>query len=168
MVDMKLVLVIVLLLSAVSAGAADSGVEEKVKAIRVKYAQIEKGLKDARQVKRDLPGESAEGGELTAWFRDRSVAKLSATFFGEMGKAQEEYYFWDSELIFVFRVESHYTEPMSGVVKNKTEERFYFADGKLIRWLDAAKKEVTSGVSERERELLASAKRYAARIEDGR
>jgi hypothetical protein len=142
--------------------AADPAVEGNVKAIRAKCAQIEKGLKDARQVKRDLPGESAEGGELTAWFRDRSVAKLSARFFGETGKAVEEYYFWDSELIFVFRVESHYTKPMSGVTKNKTEERFYFADGKLIRWLDAQKKEVTSGLSTRERELLADSKKYSA------
>jgi len=162
---MKKLLVIAWLLSAVSIGAADPAVEEKIKAIRVKYAQIEKGLKDARQVKRDLPGESAEGGQLTAWFRDRSVTKLSATFFGETGKAIEEYYFWDSELIFVFRVESHYTMPMSGVVKNKTEERFYFADAKLIRWLGPAKKEVTSSVSERERELLASAKKYSTLVQ---
>ena len=161
---MKLVLVIVWLLSAVSIGAADSGVEEKIKAIRAKYAQIEKGLKTCRQVKRDLPGESAEGGELTAWFKDRSVTKLSATFFGEMGKADEEYYFWDSELIFVLRVESHYTEPMSGVVKNKTEERFYFNDEKLIRWLNSDKKEAANNPSqaERERELLAAAKKYSA------
>ena len=161
---MKTLLVIVWLLSAVSIGAADSVVEEKIKAIRAKYAQIEKGLKDCRQVKRNLPGESAEGGELTAWFKDRSVTKLSATFFGEMGKADEEYYFWDSELIFVLRVESHYTEPMSGVVKNKTEERFYFNDEKLIRWLNSDKKEAANNPSkaERERELLAAAKKYSA------
>jgi hypothetical protein len=145
-----------------SARAADPAVEEKIKAIRTKYAQIEKALKDCRQVKRDLPGESAEGGELTAWFRDRSVTKLSAMFYGESGKALEQYYFWDSELIFVFRVDWHYTQPTSGVVKNKTEDRFYFADGKLIRWLDPAKKEVTTGVSERERDLLARAKKYSA------
>jgi hypothetical protein len=155
-------LVIVSLLGAALVSAAGPVVEEKVKAIRAKYAQIEKGLKDARQVKQDLPGESAEGGELMAWFRDRSVAKLSATFFGETGKAVEEYYFWDSELIFVFRVEWHYTKPISGVVKSKTEERFYFSDSKLIRGLDGQKKEVTSGLSTRERELMADSKKYSA------
>jgi len=161
----KLLAIVCLLAAARSLQANDPAVEEKIKAIRTKYAQIEKGLKDARQVKRDLPGESAEGGELTAWFRDRSVTKLSATFYGETGKALEEYYFWDSELIFIFRVESHYTKPMSGVVKTKTEDRFYFADGKLIRWLDPAKKEVTSGVSERERGLLTSAKKYSTLVQ---
>jgi hypothetical protein len=95
---------------------------------------------------------------------------LSAKFLGETGKALMEYYFWDDQLIFVLRVESHYTKPMSGVVKTKTEERFNFADGSLIRWLDAQKKDVTASAekSARERDLLADAKKYSARIEDGR
>jgi hypothetical protein len=153
-----------LVAAAMSVYAADSSVEEKVKSIRTKYAQIEKGLKDCRQVKRELPGESAEGGELTAYFKDRSVEKLSATFLGETGKALEEYYFWNSELIFVFRVESHYTKPMSGVVQTKTEERFYLADGKLIQWLGADKKPhaMDAEAEKRGRELLAAAKKYSA------
>lgn len=144
--------------------AAEPSVEETVITIRARYTQIEKNLKGARQVKRDLPGESTEGAELKAYFKDRSVKKLSATFFGETGKALEEYYFWNSELIFVFRVESHYTKPMSGVVKTKTEERFYFAEEKLIRWLNGQKKDVTASAetANRERELLAGAKKYSA------
>jgi hypothetical protein len=151
-------------LTAAPVQAADSSVEEKVKTIRVRYAEIERGLKDCRQVKRDLPGESAEGGEMTAYFKDSSVRKLSAKFLGETGKALEEYYFWNSELIFVLRVESHYTKPMSGVVKTKTEDRFYFADGKLIQWLGVDKKprEMDAEAEKRGRELLASAKKYSA------
>jgi hypothetical protein len=154
----------------VSVQAGDPAVEEKVKAIRAQYSEIEGSLKDCKEAKRDLPGESAEGGELTAYVKDSSVRKLSAKFFGETGKALQEYYFWDNQLIFVLRVESHYTKPMSGVVKNKTEERFYFANGSLIRWLDAQKKDVTASAekSARERDLLADAKKYSARIEDGR
>ena len=135
-----------------------------VKTIRARYAQIEKNLKGARQVTRDLPGEAAEGGELKAYFKDRSVEKLSAMFFGETGKVVEEYYFWNSELIFVFRVESRYTKPLSGAVKSKTEERFYFADSKLIRWLGQGNKPVSLGTEsdERARELSESAAKYKA------
>jgi hypothetical protein len=152
-----------LLLASASARAADPVVEEKIKSIRAKYAQIEKGLKDCRQVKRELPGESAEGGELIGYFKDRSVEKLSATFFGETGKAEEQYYFWNTELIFVVRAEWHYTKPMSGVTKSKTEQRFYFADGKLIRWLNPDKKEVTADAAkaDREAQVLAGAKKYS-------
>ena len=115
-------------------------------------------------------GESTEGGELTAYLKDSSVRKLSAKFFGESGKALEEYYFWENQLCFVLRVDSAYTKPMSGVVKNKTEERFYFASGKLIQWLAADKKPhaLDAEGQKRGEELLASAKKYSARIEDGR
>ena len=162
----KILAMVCLLFAAVSLGAADSAVEEKIKAIRAKYDEIEKELKDCRQVKRDLPGESAEGGELTAWFKGTTVRKLSARFFGETGKALEEYYFADDQLIFVLRVETHYTKPMSGVTKDKTEQRFYFADGKLIRWLNPDKKDVTSDAAkpEHEHELLAAAKKYSAMV----
>ena len=160
----KLLVIVCLFAVATSLRAADPSIEEKIKSIRAKYAQIEKGLKDARRVKRDLPEESTEGGELTAWFKDRSVEKVSALFMGEMGKAVEEYYFWNSELIFMFRVESRYTEMFSGVVKSKKEERFYFADGKLIQWLGADKKPrpMDAEAEKRGGELIASAKRYSA------
>jgi hypothetical protein len=155
-----------LLAVATSLRAADPAVEEKTKSIRAKYAAMEKELKDCRQVKRDLAGESAEGGELTAYFSESNLEKLSAKFFGETGKAVEEYYFAENRLIFVLRVESHYTKPMSGVVKNKTEQRFYFAGGKLIRWLNPDNKDVTgdAAAAERQRELLASAKKYSTMV----
>ena len=160
----KLLCLACLVLFVAAANAADSSIEQKVKRIRAQYGQIERGLKQCRQVKRDLPGESAEGGELMAYFKDRSVEKLSAKFFGETGRALEEYYFWDSELIFVLRVESAYTKPMSGVVKSKTEERFYFADGKLIRWLGNGNKPVSLGAESDKRaaELLESAAKFKA------
>src|SRR3954468_12279502 len=144
--------------------AAEPSIDEKIKSIRVKYAQIEKGLKSSRAVKRDLPGESAEGGELTAWFKDRSVEKLSAKFLGETGKALEEYYFWDSELIFVFRVEWRYTKPMSGVTKSRTKDRYYFDSGKLIQWLNADKKRLplNDESGKRGSELQESAAKYLA------
>jgi len=153
-----------LMMSVALIQAADSSVEEKVKVIRGRYAEIEASLKNCRQVKRDLPGESTEGGELTAYLKDSSVRKLSAKFFGESGKALEEYYFWENQLFFVLRVDSAYTKPMSGVVKNKTEERFYFASGKLIQWLDADKKprSLDAESQKRGQELLASAKKYSA------
>jgi hypothetical protein len=157
-------LLIALLFVATSVQAVASSVEETVKTIRARYSEIERGLKDCRQVKRDLPDESAEGGELTAWFKGPSLQKLSARFFGESGKALEEYYFLGDQLVFVLRVESRYTKPMSGVVKTKTEERFYFADAKLIRWLGDGNKPVPLGPEsdKRERELSESAAKYKA------
>lgn len=162
----KIFLVVGFIFVTAALQAADSAVEEKIKTIRAHYSEIEGSLKNCKQVKRDLPGESAEGGELTAYFKGPSLQKFSATFLGETGRALQEYYFWENQLIFVLRVESHYTKPMSGVVKTKTEERFYFADGSLIRWLDAQNKDVTASAekSAREGDLLADAKKYSAMV----
>ena len=159
-----LIIGLALFLAAPGRVAADQTVEEKVKAIRARYDEVEKGLSECKQVKRDLPDESTEGGELTAWLAGPSLRKLAAKFYGETGQALEEYYFWDDRLFFVLRVESRYDKPLSGVVKSKTEERFYFGDGALIRWLDSAKKEVPAGAKfeERGRDLLARAKQYSA------
>ena len=148
--------------------SADSAVEKEVKTIRSRYDAVEKGLSRCKQVKRDLPDESAEGGELTAYFSDQSLCKLVAKVYGETGQAREEYYFWDERLFFVLRVESRYDKPLSGKVKTKTEERFYFADDALIRWLDPRKKEVSAGpeLQQRGRDWLAQAKKYVALVKN--
>ncbi|HEX8076963.1 MAG TPA: hypothetical protein VF511_04040 [Chthoniobacterales bacterium] len=165
----RLFLIISLLAAALTVGrAADPAIEEKIKTVRARYAEIERELKVYRQAKRDLPDESAEGGELTAFFKGSSLRKLSAHFFGETGKALEEYYFAENQqLIFVLRIETRYTNPMSGIAKSKTEQRFYFAEGKLIRWLNPDNKDVVAerAAAERERELLASAKKYSALVQ---
>lgn len=142
---------------------AGSTVENQVRTIRSRYDAVDRGLRRCRQVKRDLPGESTEGGELTAYFSGRSLRKLAAKFYGETGQALEEYYFWDDRLFFVLRVESRYDKPLSGKVKNRTEERFYFADGAMIRWLDPRKKKVPAGpeFQQRGRDWLAQAKEYS-------
>jgi hypothetical protein len=145
---------------------AGAALEEKVKAIRQRYAEVERELKQCRQVKRDLPGESAEGGELTGYFKEASLRKLTAQFYGESGKALEEYYFWDGQLFFILRTESRYTKPLSGIVKKKTEERFYFDDGRLIQWLGADKKPMAIGseAQERGRELLTQAAKFSGMV----
>lgn len=107
-----------------------------------------------------------KGGELTAYFSGQSLRKLVAKFYGETGQAPEEYYFWDDRLFFVLRVESRYDKPLSGVIKRKSEERFYFADDALIRWLDPEKKEVSASLAfqERGREWVDLAKKYSALV----
>jgi hypothetical protein len=141
-------------------------VDEQVRTIRSRYDAVDRGLRRCKQVKRDLSGESTEGGELTAYFSDRSLRKLAAKFYGETGQALEEYYFWDERLFFVLRVESRYDRLLSGKVKSRKEERFYFADGVLIRWLDPGKKEIPDGpeFQQRGRDWLARAKEYAAMV----
>jgi hypothetical protein len=152
--------------SIVPAQAGELAVEEKVKTIRNRYDQIERSLGHCKQVKREVLDESTEGGALTGYFSGKSLRKLEAKFYGETGQALEEYYFWNDRLFFVLRVDTRYDKPLSGVVKSKSEERFYFADGVLIRWLHPAKEEISAGpeLQQREFNLQTRAKKYSALV----
>ena len=137
---------------------------DPVETIRQHYAAINKSVPLYRRVKKNLSGFSAEGGELVAYFHGPSVMKMVATFFGETGKAVEEYYFWNGQLIFVFRTGNNYDKPLSGKVVKKTESRFYFKDGKLIKWLDENGKEVALDSTElagKQADYLKTAKQLA-------
>jgi len=121
---------------------------DPIETIRQHYASINKSVPLYRRVKKNLSGFSGEGGELVAYFHGPSVMKMVATFFGETGKAVEEYYFWNGKLIFVLSVDNRYDKPLSGKVARKTEGRFYFKDDQLIKWLGGDGREVASDSSE--------------------
>lgn len=122
--------------------------QDPTESIREHYTGINKNVPLYRRVKKNLSGFSGEGGELIAYFHGPSIMKMMVTFYGETGRAVEEYYYWNGKLIFVFRQESRYDKPLSDKVVTKKENRFYFADDKLIRWLDENGKEVASGSNE--------------------
>ena len=116
-----------------------------VSAIRQRYATINQNLAKYRTVKKELMGFSTEGGELTAYSEGPEIRKIVALFQGESGRALEEYYYWNDELQFVYRKDDTYSEPRSGKVTSSVETRFYFENGKLIRWLNNKGKPMRSG-----------------------
>ena len=122
---------------AVSPQAADP-----IPAIRQQYATINKRAPRLRKVKKELSGFSAEGGELVAYFDGKAIVKMVATYYGEMGRTVEEFYYRDQKLIFAFRKVLNYNRPLSGKVVSTSEERFYFNNDQLIRWLDPDNKPV--------------------------
>src|SRR4028119_1917311 len=117
--------------------------EPAIEAIRAQYARVNRELKRCTQGKSNLEGYSTAGGTLTAYFRNLSPRKLVAQFYGETGRATEEYYFWNNRLFFVIRRESRYDKPF-GIVQSTTENRYYFTGGKLIRWVDERKNSIST------------------------
>jgi len=150
---MKMIIAMIVVLvsgfTALTTGhVANAPQTDPIETIRQHYASINKSVPLYRRVKKNLSGFSGEGGELIAYFHGPSVMKMVATFFGETGKAVEEYYFWNGKLIFVLSTDNRYDKPLSGKVARKTEGRFYFKDDKLIKWLGGDGKEVASDSSE--------------------
>ena len=152
----KAVIVFVVSLFALSGPASVSGQasanipqgKESISSIRERYAAINKNLSKYRVVKKELSGFSTDGGELVANFAGESVVKIAATHQGETGRSLEAFYYRGGKLIFVFHRRETYDEPMSGKVSKTAEERFYFADGRLIRWLDNRGRAVAPGRGE--------------------
>ena len=141
-------LILCWLTSIVSASAENSGEGDVIAAIRKRYATINQNLSKYKQVKKELAGFSTEGGELTAYFEGDAIRKIAAKYYGETGRAFEEYYYWDGELQFVYRKSDTYSEPMSGKVVKTQETRFYFKEDQLIRSLDEKGKRVKRDNSE--------------------
>lgn len=115
---------------------AGAQTKDPILSIRQQYAAINKRTSRYRTVKKPLTGFSLEGGEMTAYFDGPLIVKITATHFGELGRTVEEYYFQQGKLIFVFEKVFVYNRPLSGKVVSSEESRFYFQDGKMIRWLE--------------------------------
>lgn len=119
---------------------------DAVSSIRQRYAAINKNLSKYKVVKKELAGFSTEGGELTAYFDGATIVKIAATNNGETNSYFEEFYYRDGKLIFVFRKQEIYNEPMTKVARTK-ENRFYFNNDQLIRWINENGKQVAAGNS---------------------
>lgn len=122
-------------------GAMVKSEKEIIKNIRAHYAYINGKLGSFDKLEKELEGFSTGGGTLESYYYMDHVKKIVVRLFGEMGKTLEEYYFWDDTLVFSFHMDSHYDKPFGSVVK-KTENRYYFHYGRMIRWLDPKKAKV--------------------------
>lgn len=150
MVKRKIIYVTVLLVvgfvfntTKINASSAQSDIERIIKDIREEYKKINSDT-NLVMIEKDLTGLSTEGGVLFSFYDNVGLRKSVLTFYGEMGKKVDEYYFKEGKLIFLFTQESHYNQPIyieDGFKIERTEEnRYYFCDERLVRWIDAEKK----------------------------
>jgi hypothetical protein len=136
---------------------------DSIQSIRQQYAVINKRVAKYKKVKKQLSGFSLEGGELVAYMDGPAVVKIVATHYGEGGKAVEEYYYQNGRLIFVYRKDSIYDRPMSGRVVRTEENRFYFSNDRLIRWIDGSARQVNPDTSEyrqKQNEILETSTKF--------
>ena len=162
-IAVAMILISVVLTNITGSPCLAAQAEDPIVSVRRHYAQVNSKAARYRKVKKELSGFSAEGGTLLAYFDGPNIMKIAATFYGETGRTSEEYYYWDGKLIFVLRKESRYNKPLSGKVVATIENRFYFKDDKLIRWLDENGKQAASDTSEytdKQKEYLDSSKEF--------
>jgi hypothetical protein len=114
----------------VTATSGDPGV---IARIRAQFAEIEREAPTYRRTTHELQGFSLEGGKLVGFYRGSELRKLAAHHYGESGEATEEYYFSNGRPVFIYVVDSRYDELLSGRVRYRTEDRYYFDGGRLVR-----------------------------------
>jgi hypothetical protein len=163
---MKPILITIIVALSIVAGftLASAQTEDPIASIRQHYAEINRNVAKYRKVKKDLSGFSAEGGTLVGYFYGSGIYKIAATFYGETGRSYEEYYYSDNKLIFILRRESTYSKPLSGKIIRTIENRFYFKDGQMIRWIDENGKQPAANTTEytdKQKEYLNSSKQFA-------
>ena len=142
--------------------------EEVISDIREKFGAINYNLNSYKKIKKDLMEELTEGGELEGYFKKEELKKIVTSYYGEMGKLIEEYYFWDNELFFVFTQDYSYNMPMYMVgskVDKIDENRYYIHNNKLIRWLNPNKEKVAkSKFTTKESEILQNTKKLEEQV----
>lgn len=141
--------------------------------IKAKLKEIQKNVSTYDTTMIDITDESTEGGEAIGYYDKSNLKMIIATWFGETGKRRLECYFDAGKLFFALNTYYKYNRPIyydknaangndDTVVFNpaKTiikEDRYYFNDRKLIRWLDNNKKLTESRLPEfikSEKEIL--------------
>ncbi len=123
--------------------------------IKKQYAEINAKTASFSKAEKDLFGQSTEGGNCLAYFDKVGLRKIVATYYGETGKAVIEYYFNKAGLFFVFKSEYFYSSPIyteSGNIASVEENRYYFYNNTLFKWLNKNKKSVSSNSKEYQQE----------------
>jgi|GEM_PF-3016005 len=159
---------------------ADSRIQE----IKFEYQSIISALPSLRIEQAELSGYSTEGGSASAYRDTRgNIRFLKVELYGESGKVIEEYYLRNRQLIFVYSVRYQYNVPFyltpersseigsEAFDSKKTtvhEDRYYFDNHKLFRWINGEKKKISPDSKEfkkAEKYLLSSFNEFIAKFE---
>jgi len=115
-----------------------------VTVVRAKVNAINAHIEDYKKVEKETY-ESTEGGVSVAFFNKHDLVKINATFYGETGKSVVEYYFENDKPLFIFEKQYSYYKPISiepTRIRSTQENRLYYENGMLMRWIDDRHKEV--------------------------
>jgi len=127
-----------------------------IKKIQLDFAAINKQLRHYKKKTKDAPDMSAEGGEVTGYYDKNILKKIHCVFYGETGRAEEDYYLNNKGLFFVFRKEIFYDKPMylkDSKIKSTVEIRYYLYGAKVIKSIEKPKTSTMLSYNEIKEEL---------------
>lgn len=164
---MKMLMFVGLVISTLIACSAKT--DDSVREIHQELARIQSDLSTLQKTQRILLGISTEGAAVTAYSEKGNIQKIAVEALGETGKYLADFYFKNEQIIFshikVINYGSHIMEThKSEDLKERVaeEDRFYFANGKLIQWLKFEEHILSSkpGYQEKGQSVLAEAQSF--------
>lgn len=105
--------------------ARTDSIVESIDAALPNFSKVEKELEDDDRGIR-------EGSTLEAYFHRGAIRRIDALFYGEDSNSSESFYLLSGNLIFATDTRSSNTDNRS----DEHRDKLYFANGKLIRWMD--------------------------------
>ena len=135
-------------LQFVLTGFANAQTEKEIVKIRAEVAADNKGSAKYKKTTKNVEEISLEGAEATYFSAGGNLKKITSKMYGETYNATGEFYYRAGQLVFAFLKHNKYDTQIGmdkpPKVVSVEEQRFYFADGDLIRLL-IGKKELKSG-----------------------
>ena len=111
-----------------------SSVEEDIKAIKVMYADIKNNINTYEKID-DQEGTTS----YTYYFKANDIKLISTGWSEPSGEKYDEYYYKGKKIFFIFISESMFQQDKEGNYSdkkvNKTENRYYFKNDKMIQWI---------------------------------
>lgn len=164
--------------------AKDKNLKNRLKPIQANFKRINL-IKDWTSVKkRNIEGESSEGGEVMFYYAGDYLEKLVARHYGEMGQMLIEYYLLNGQLSFVLEKDYRYNRPLfyddKAMKDNNDTETFdfkkseitttrsYFENGRVIMITNNAGRESNISAdypAEQEKNLTESFKKLIRLLE---
>ncbi|NML71155.1 hypothetical protein HHL23_15300 [Chryseobacterium sp. RP-3-3] len=115
--------------------AVNEYLTDRLKPIRANFKRINSINQWSSIKKKDIEGESAEGGEAVFYDQKGRLEKMTTRLYGEMGQVLTEYYLLNGHLSFVFEKIYTYNRPMFYDVKamkeNHDTEAFDFKKSEI-------------------------------------
>jgi hypothetical protein len=141
---MHFILTVVLLVLSFFSLLAPAGAAENTAYHRQIYTEVNRNLGQYTVDHGEVILENAPHPlQATTWREAGVLRKMVIEFPDDHGLTTEALYYDRSDLVFVF--ETVISEPIDGSAATRREARYYFTDGKMILWLDHAKKSIPAG-----------------------
>ncbi|OCA77895.1 hypothetical protein BBH99_10670 [Chryseobacterium contaminans] len=109
--------------------------KDRLKPIQANFKRINSITKWSSIKKKNIEGESAEGGEATYYYHNKRLEKIMARHYGEMGQVLIEYYLLNGKLSFVFEKDYQYNRPLfydkKAMKENNDTEAFDFEKSEI-------------------------------------